>query len=86
MSELTKKEQGIVAIVRYNKIRKLGWVNMVWDVGPWRIKYEKRPVSDLWGRFGGGWQWEVGICASTGFRTVIVNLLVCSVRITRRKR
>ena len=31
------------------------------------------------GRFGGGWQWEVGIQANKNWSYVIVNLLVCSV-------
>lgn len=38
------------------------------------------------GRFGGGWQWKVGFQASTGFRTVIVSLLVFEIRFTFGKR
>jgi hypothetical protein len=39
---------------------------------------------DEWaGRFGGGWQWEVGFQAGARFRTVIANLLVASVRFER---
>lgn len=36
------------------------------------------------GRFGGGWNWSVGVQA--GGRTLILNLLVVSVRIDRRPR
>lgn len=38
------------------------------------------------GRFGGGWQWAVGFKASAGFRTIILELLVLSVRIERGRR
>lgn len=42
----------------------------------------RSPCSHM-GRFGGGWQYNVGVQASAGFRTVIVNLLFFSVRIVR---
>lgn len=35
------------------------------------------------GRFGGGWQWAVG--AYGGGRTLIVNLLVLSIRFTMER-
>jgi hypothetical protein len=51
-----------------------------------RVTYQRRPASEPLGRFGGGWQWSLGVDASRGLRTVIVNLLVCSVRISRGRR
>jgi hypothetical protein len=49
----------------------------------WSITFSYRPSTNAWGRFGGGWQWSLGFEASSRFKTVILNLLVCSVRITR---
>lgn len=50
-----------------------------------RVTYSHRSPDQHMGRFGGGWQWIVGFEASEGFRTVILNLLVCMVRIERKK-
>ena len=41
--------------------------------------HSRRPF----GRFGGGWQWKVGIQATGSLRCVIISLLVASVRIDR---
>lgn len=46
-----------------------------------RASVSRRPKSALWGRFGGGWNWSLGFQA--GGRTLIVNLLTFSVRISR---
>lgn len=54
------------------------------DVGPLAFRYDRRTSDAFMGRFGGGWQWKVGVQASRGCRTVLVNLLVCSIRVTRR--
>jgi len=43
-----------------------------------------RSSKQYMGRFGGGWNWEVGCQASR--RTIILNLLVCSLRIHRPKK
>lgn len=48
-----------------------------------RVSYRYRPADMELGRFGGGWQWSLGFDASAGFRTVILNLLVFSLRIRR---
>ena len=48
-------------------------------VGTFRLHFQKRDKAQSFGRFGGGWNWNVGIQA--GGRTVIINLLVCSLRI-----
>lgn len=45
-----------------------------------RIKISMRSTKSLMGRFGGGWDWEVGFRASRNFRSVIINLLVVSIR------
>lgn len=52
----------------------------------YKITYKHTSPDALHGRFGGGWQWNVGVQAGAGFRTIIVNLLVASVRIQRPRR
>jgi len=59
------------------------WHARIAHVGPLRVKYERRTRAAMMGRFGGGWNWEVGVQASR--RTVIVNLLVASVRFDWRR-
>ncbi len=51
-----------------------------WRVGRLKTSIEWRSAKNPMGRFGGGWQWELGI--QVGRTSVIVNLLVLSVRIS----
>ena len=53
------------------------------QVGRLHVKVEWRSSRNLMGRFGGGWNWEVGI--QVGGSTLIVNLLIASVRFDWRK-
>lgn len=49
-----------------------------------KVKWSHRPPSAPLGRFGGGWQWKLGVQASALRRssgTVIVSLLVGDLRI-----
>jgi hypothetical protein len=49
-----------------------------------RVKLSKRSPEAPHGRFGGGWQWKVGVQASALRRargTVIVSLLTSQLRI-----
>lgn len=54
------------------------------EVGPVRLRYSRRTADETWGRFGGGWQWKIGVQASK--RTAVVSLLVCEVVIQRHQR
>lgn len=79
---LTPEEEGIISIVRLNGKEKRKEIRRKWQLGRVKIAFEWRSSSSLWGRFGGGWQWKLGIQASTGFRTVIISLLICTIRIS----
>lgn len=46
-----------------------------------RIRYERRSSKATMGRFGGGWNWKLGI--ESGNVTTIINLLFFYVRIDR---
>jgi len=52
-------------------------------IGRYRIRYAHRSKDSHMGRFGGGWQWKVG--AQWGKTSVIFNLLVATLRISREK-
>ena len=43
------------------------------------ITIEQRKRHTFGGRFGGGWNWELGL--QIGARDIILNLLVLSIRI-----
>lgn len=50
-----------------------------------RWPWQKDPNAQQWGRFGGGWQWNLGVMISrptdTGF-TILFNLLYGMIRIS----
>ena len=79
-SELTNEERGILAICRYNKKKGIDRIVRRIEIGRLMIKYERRFKSNLMGRFGGGWNWKVGI--QVGGRTVIIDLIVAFLRFT----
>lgn len=54
-----------------------------WIILGRRVKYEHRDRSGM-GRFGGGWNWQVGI--QVGGNTVIINLLVAALQIDLKRR
>jgi hypothetical protein len=45
-----------------------------WSIGRLKIKFSMRRSDGFMGRFGGGWNWKVGIQASE--RTVLLSLLI----------
>lgn len=54
------------------------------EIGRLIIVFSWRDKDLLWGRFGGGWNWHVGFQA--GGKTLIIFLLVCSLRFEWRKK
>jgi hypothetical protein len=80
-SVLSREEQdGILAIAALNRLSPRREIRREWRVGRFNIVYHWRHPASLWGRFGGGWQWEIGVQA--GGSTLIVSLLVASVTFT----
>ncbi len=82
MNDLTLEEQGIIAITRLNKAEKKTVHKWEFTIGKFEIHYKRRSKSCLWGRFGGGWNWKVGIQA--GGDSVIFEMLVATLRIDKR--
>lgn len=57
------------------------WTVKAVQIGKVRIKYEHRGPDCMRGRFGGGWNWELGFQYSSG--TLIINLLTFSIQIDK---
>lgn len=51
-----------------------------WCLGRLKTEISWRSSKNTMGRFGGGWQWELGFQANRS--TIIINLLILSVRIS----
>lgn len=49
------------------------------QIGKLKIEFEYLKTSNVFGRFGGGWNWVLGI--QVGSSTVIFNLLIFRIRI-----
>jgi hypothetical protein len=81
--KLTPQERSIIDVVRLNKATPLQEVKRNWRWGRWEFSYRRRSKDNLWGRFGGGWNWKFGF--DIGGTTVILNLLVSTLRISRAK-
>ena len=86
---LTDAEKGAIGLMRYNAAvqndRYRGEIDWSCNLGRRiQIRIIKNSRKRPWGRFGGGWNWELGFQASSS--TVILNLLVLSVRIYRPKK
>lgn len=52
------------------------------NVGKFSVRLEMRRSDGMMGRFGGGWNWKLGI--QIGGSTVIISLVVASLTISRQ--
>jgi hypothetical protein len=84
---MTSKEDAMVFIMRMNKEIKRIYpeteIRKKWTFFGFDIRYSRRSKNCLWGRFGGGWNWEFGI--QIGGETICFNLLIAQLQITWRK-
>lgn len=81
--KITPQERAIIDVVRLNKATPRLEVKRNWRCGRWKFSYSRRSSKNIWGRFGGGWNWKLGM--DIGGSCVILNLLVSSLRIERVK-
>jgi len=45
------------------------------------VSFHYNKSNNLWGRFGGGWNWKFGF--QIGGNTLIISLLICEIRFDR---
>jgi len=84
MNDITEKEKGIISIIRLNKLLKKNEIRKKYKIGRLEIAFEWRSSKNLWGRFGGGWNWHLGF--QIGGLTIIIFLLIFSIRINFEKK
>lgn len=80
---VTQAERGWLSLLRYNRLTPVIETRQTTTIGRIKVEYKCRSRKNLMGRFGGGWNWVLGV--QVGSTTVIVNLLVCSVRFELNK-
>ena len=84
MSDLSEKERFVVDVMRLNeKLPRLEWKRAA-QIGRLHMRVEWRSKRNLWGRFGGGWNWGLG--TQVGSTTVLIRLLVFTVVFSWRPR
>ncbi|KKN81375.1 hypothetical protein LCGC14_0319880 [marine sediment metagenome] len=79
---MSSKAEFAAAMVEHNEAHPQRSSERHWSMAGFEFNYERRDPKHHWGRFGGGWDYRLGI--DVGGSTVIVNLLVASVQITRK--
>ncbi len=79
--QLTKEESFWIDWARILKTEKKDSIYKTFILRSTRFWFDWRSAKSLMGRFGGGWQWRLGIQA--GGSTVIIHLLICSMGIER---
>lgn len=63
-------------------------INITFDfkkrIGRWEFRATARSSNSPMGRFGGGWQWKVGV--QWGGSTIIFSLLIMEIIIRKAKK
>lgn len=77
LGPLSKIETFWLWVMRANAAEKRDEIRKQVKIWKLKITFRWRSKNNLWGRFGGGWNWKLGIMA--GGKTVIVSLFVCEV-------
>lgn len=78
---LTSLEKAIVSMCRYNsETPTLTRIDKNFNIGHVKCEITWKTSANLWGRFGGGWNWQIG--AQWSKTTIIIKLLVMSVRLS----
>jgi hypothetical protein len=80
---LTTEEKLIVEVCRVNKRVSRKEIYKKWVIGKLHIAFNWQSKKNFWGRFGGGWNWNLGFQA--GGNTIIFNLLICSLSFYLKK-
>jgi len=55
-------------------------INKTWRLSLIKIRFQWRRADGFMGRFGGGWNWAVGM--RLGGNTILVDLLLCTLTVS----
>lgn len=78
--EISREESFWLWMMRRNAATPVVRIYRTWKVWNLRVRFSWRSRKNLGGRFGGGWNWKLGLTA--GGRTVAIHLLVAEVSVT----
>ncbi len=78
-----EEAKGILSLVALNKLCPKDEIVEKWSLFGLDIRFRWRSKKNLWGRFGGGWNWALGFQASG--RTVHLMLLIFTITISKPK-
>ncbi|NLE05830.1 MAG: hypothetical protein GX638_13675 [Crenarchaeota archaeon] len=81
--DLSLEEKLIVEVCRMNKETHRKEINKKWVIGKLHIAFNWQSKKNFWGRFSGGWNWNLGFQA--GGNTLILNILICSLTFCWKK-
>lgn len=81
---LNPLERFMVAITRLNGALDNKGIAKKITIRNLEITFTWNSKKNLWGRFGGGWNWKLGFMASG--RTIIFSLLICDIRFYLKRR
>lgn len=76
--EYSDREKAIVSIMRINAAETKREIRIKKHIGRLEIEFHWRSAKNLWGRFGGGWNWKLGI--DIGSTTIIIALFIFTLR------
>ena len=79
-----KEMKGILSMVALNKLWPKDEIVKRWSVLGFEIKFRWRSKNNLWGRFGGGWNWALGFEASGS--SINIMLLIFTIGIHKPKK
>ena len=90
IEEIQKTEQPMITpeegfwlnMLRLNKATPRLEIRKSWELWRFRVTFSWRSKKNLWGRFGGGWNWKLGVMV--GGSDIILDILVFSLRISKR--
>ncbi len=83
--KVTLKESFWLWVMRTNQVNGIKYiVRKRWEWGRLVVRFEWRSADNAMGRFGGGWDWELGFQVGKSLRSVIFNLLVAQLVVRLR--
>ncbi|MCP3682017.1 MAG: hypothetical protein GY861_04935 [bacterium] len=73
-----KDEILVLAMLKINELFPVRYLlNRSFFCFGYKVTFKYRAKNNLWGRFGGGWNWELGFQA--GGSSLAINLLLMSI-------
>lgn len=72
---VSKSERAWLGIMRLNATEKKQEIIKTLKIGRASFNFHWQSKNNLWGRFGGGWNWELGVQFSS-WKHVILCLLI----------